>query len=1056
MADAFAPQLGTEVRFNQPVETSSAFGALAELGSFFVGNLADSQRRQATAAPKVDTNLATFRTGLEKVEAIRQERGETAALVAERQLASNFAMAGINLDKAYEDVYTTTTGRQWAGYGQDVEATMLQETLKDPQVQTSYIASFAVNKDWTEEQRLEYAIGQKATLEAANNEIAKSKAQAGYTWSVQTEAAYATAADTFLNTSLGSLATNAQQGGRVSPMDVQNLRAQWGQLKIQLSRPANISDDQWKSTQDKFANIDSLLTTFEKAASSELLLEEFTTALATTMTSGGDGSVESMLAGMAAIKDPATVANLAGINFSTYIMGIGKGNLNVDMTQQNLFGHILDDQGSLTGVEDPNSFLSTIPDTIKTNIEGKTPEQIFNGLDASGKLTGLVKPADLIRPDAREQFVTNAATIGAVLMNNPSEEFLSDSFLKQLVANPGFIRNVIALDVIDPEGATVARQYVRSGLNTERGRQVTNFGTIEAYLQDKGIVWNGSAYALTPEMEASGPRVVPSFGGMGAITMSPLQENAEFIRQAMDRRAAIGTIDSALKALEVPTTKAGGTGQDEVKGGAGQDLVTTSFKNTDTSPIVSVVEAGEGFTTVRRQNGTEERLEGNRASRNNNPGNIQYGEFAKSAGAIGTDGRFAVFPSYEVGRAAKKKLLWDTKGYSDKTIAEAINRYAPPSENKTKSYVETVSSAVGVPANTPMSSLSEDQKEVMLDTMERVEGFSGPVFSSSKGPDAASYFNVDKNNLPKGGAIVEVGSATVVASSSMQPLLNSTTGASSLVKQGADVRLASVLQGPFQDLQNSFGSALVINDGLAKEGTSREKETPGSRHFHGDALDISTVGMSDEDKLRLVDAALEAGFQGFGFGKNILHIDLGAKRAWAYGNDTFGGVSVNDLKSRVQSSSVSPAEISMDPRSPQPSAGGDLTTPEVDDKEGAPTGFTLFSGDFDVSPNVAPTAPTAPEAMAAGTAALPEAIPAETPTGTQGASELSPAIAVDKDVQAFIQEIAGDPDKSYASEAEFLAAQERGELEAGDTVVVNGDIYVIRKNGTARRLGSTN
>lgn len=482
-------------------------------------------------------------------------------------------------------------------------------------------------------------------------------------------------------------------------------------------------------------------------------------------------------------------------------------------------------------------------------------------------------------------------------------------------------------------------------------------------------------------------------------------------------------------------------------GGAGS-------QSTSTSPIVSVVEAGEGFITVRRQNGTEERLEGNRASRNNNPGNIQYGEFAKSAGAIGTDGRFAVFPSYEVGRAAKKKLLWDTKSYSGKTIEEAINRYAPPSENDTKSYVKTVSSAVGVPANTPMSSLSEDQKEVMLDAMERVEGFSGPVFSSSKGPDAASYFNVDKNNLPTGGSIVEIGSAKVVANSSMKPLLNSTAGASSLIKQGADVRLASVLQGPFQDLQKNFGSALVINDGLAKKGTSREKQTPGSRHFHGDALDISTVGMSDEDKLRLVDAALEAGFQGFGFGKNILHIDLGAKRAWAYGNDTFGGVPVADLKTRVQSSSVSPAEISMDPRSPQPSAGGDITTPEVDDKEGAPTGFTLFSDDFNVSPNVTTTTSTAPEAMAANTAALPEAIPAETPTGTQGASELSPAIAVDKDVQAFIQEIAGDPDKSYETEAEFVAAQERGELEPGDTVVVNGDVYVIRKNGTARRLGA--
>ena len=96
--------------------------------------------------------------------------------------------------------------------------------------------------------------------------------------------------------------------------------------------------------------------------------------------------------------------------------------------------------------------------------------------------------------------------------------------------------------------------------------------------------------------------------------------------------------------------------------------------------------------------------------------------------------------------------------------------------------------------------------------------------------------------------------------------------------------------------------------------------------------------------------------------------------------------------------------------------------------------------------------------MDAATATLLEAIPAETAaaTGTQGASELSPAIAIDKDVQAFIQEIAGDPDKTYASEADFVKAQESGELEPGDTVVVDGSVYVIRKDGSARRLGSVN
>jgi hypothetical protein len=114
------------------------------------------------------------------------------------------------------------------------------------------------------------------------------------------------------------------------------------------------------------------------------------------------------------------------------------------------------------------------------------------------------------------------------------------------------------------------------------------------------------------------------------------------------------------------------------------------------------------------------------------------------------------------------------------------------------------------------------------------------------------------------------------------------------------------------------------------------------------------------------------------------------------------------------------------------------------------------SVDVNLSSGGAPTAPATTNEVVMADASLPEAIPAETPTGTQGASELSPAIAVDPDVQAFIQEIAGDPDKSYASEAEFIAAQERGELEPGDTVVVNGDVYVIRKNGSARRLGTAN
>lgn len=873
MADAFAPQLGTEVRFNQPAETPSAFGALAELGSFFVGSLADSQRRQATAAPKVDTNLATFRAGLEKVEAIRQERGETAAQVAERQLASNFAMAGINFDAAYEDVYTTTTGRQWAGYGQDVQATMLQETLKDPVVQSSYVAGLAVlGPNATQDQLLEYAIGQKATLEAANNEIAKSKAQAGYTWSVSTEAAYGANIDNFLNTSLGALSVNAQQGGRVSPMDVQNMKGQWGQLKVALSRPPNISDDQWKSTQDKIANIDSLLTTFEKASSSEALLEELSTAIATSITAGKEGDLQALIAGASAAKDINLFANLTGVDFATTLMDAGKG-LKLDVTQQDLFGHILDDQSSLVGVEDPNSFLSTIPDTVKTRIEGKTPEEIVNGLDASGKLAGLVKPADLNRPEAKEQFVTNAATIGAVLMNNPSESFLSDSALKQLIANPGFIRNVIALDAIDPEGATVARQYVRSGLNIERGRQVTNFGTIEAYLQDKGIVWNGTAYALTPEAEASGPRVVPSFGGMGAITMSPLQENAEFIRQAMDRRAAIVTIDRAMKALEVPTAQSGGAGQDEVKGSAGNDTLVNNIGDA----------LGLDFSTLEAENGLPQ-------------GYLERTAFIESKG--------------------------NPNAKNPKSSAGGLFQ-----------FIDSTAKQYGVRDKFDPVQATDGAIDLAVDNMRTLTAALG------REPTAAELY---------------------------------------LAHQQGGEGARRLLSNPNAKAVDIVGAEAVRLNGGNVDMTAGEFANLWLDKFNNTRTIPPTVGRPSD---------------------------------------------ANAVASRTGEAVQ---------RAVNPSAGA------------ASVDVTLSSG----------ASPTAP--MEAVDATLPEAIPAETPTGTQGASELSPAIAVDKDVQAFIQEIAGDPDKSYETEAEFVAAQERGELEPGDTVVVNGDVYVIRKNGSARRLGSAN
>jgi uncharacterized protein (TIGR02594 family) len=596
MADLFAPKFQGDVAYERPVEQPSTLAALAGLGEFFVKDYGAKLAADAQVASKrttsIDPNLGVFQQGLERVQAIRDQKGEAAALIAERQLAKNFALQGIEFDSDFQSVYTATTGRPWAGYGRDNEAFMREQALQDPQVQASYIGSFAtLPKDATDEQRIEYALGQKATLQASADVIARSKAEAGYAWSVETEAAYGKAIDTFLNSNLGSLVATTQQGGRVGPQALANIQASWSQLKVNISRPSGVSDEQWKSTQSKITNIDNMLTNLQKASSSDVLFEEITTAMANSLIQEGGGDTTSLLSAMTAIKDPSSLTNLMGGNVETFIMDVGKS-INLEITQPQLFSHLLSqstgqDAGGLIEIKE-------LPPSIQSKVRGLSPQQYFDGLKASGQLAGLVDPNALQRSEGRAQFVENAAGIGAVMMSMENDQFLSSDFLKQLVANPQFIRNVTALDAVDPEGAAVVRSYVVSGLNTELARQQRNVGAIE---QGLGAVWNGDKYVITREsiMQKGGfteeqadrflAWVGKTYGGnteLLAQGMVPLPEgmgfNPQGLASAYDRRASMKVIQDTVNMLapEMQVETAPELTIETLTGQTSTDLISTA------------------------------------------------------------------------------------------------------------------------------------------------------------------------------------------------------------------------------------------------------------------------------------------------------------------------------------------------------------------------------------------------------------------------------------------------------------------------------------------------
>ena len=210
--------------------------------------------------------------------------------------------------------------------------------------------------------------------------------------------------------------------------------------------------------------------------------------------------------------------------------------------------------------------------------------------------------------------------------------------------------------------------------------------------------------------------------------------NKEAIERLAQRdRGEIGFTPQNYKAKTTNNTSLG-----QVAADTGEAL-STQPNNKKQSDIVKIlVNNSDGSNTVQLADGSIVRRTGARNWRNNNSGNIEYGDLAKKHGALGSDGRFAIFPSYEAGRAAKEELIFESNrgrklstkgdygaglGYKDKTLMQTIAAYAPIEDrNDTKLYQQTVLAAVGG-ANKRMADYTPDERARVMDAMEKMEGY---------------------------------------------------------------------------------------------------------------------------------------------------------------------------------------------------------------------------------------------------------------------------------------------------------------------------------------------
>lgn len=99
---------------------------------------------------------------------------------------------------------------------------------------------------------------------------------------------------------------------------------------------------------------------------------------------------------------------------------------------------------------------------------------------------------------------------------------------------------------------------------------------------------------------------------------------------------------------------------------------------------------------------------------------------------------------------------------------------------------------------------------------------------------------------------------------------------------GVDPSISDAISGRMRMVQNIFGKKLTITSGFRDaDRNSKVGGAKNSAHLRGNAVDVSTNGMSTEDKVRLIQIASAVGIGGIGvYSSGGIHFDVEGRRAW--------------------------------------------------------------------------------------------------------------------------------------------------------------------------------
>jgi hypothetical protein len=136
---------------------------------------------------------------------------------------------------------------------------------------------------------------------------------------------------------------------------------------------------------------------------------------------------------------------------------------------------------------------------------------------------------------------------------------------------------------------------------------------------------------------------------------------------------------------------------------------------------------------------------GSRAWRNQNPGNMVVGKRSRDNRMIGKAGGFAIFPDYAIGHRALLDLLLNE--YGDFDLFKLMDKFAPPIQNNTKKYIQSIKKNTGVDEKVLIKNYSKIQFEKLWKSIELIEGWKNGTIKELSRPGEIT--KVKKNKKGK-------------------------------------------------------------------------------------------------------------------------------------------------------------------------------------------------------------------------------------------------------------------------------------------------------------------